>query len=354
MLKCRRQLQIVDSGSLTALVAAALLFSSVGASARTWRVPSECPTLKAGCDSASYGDTVLVEPGTYERNTEPETWWLLKPGLTMMSEAGPELTFIEICNISLAVGILDEGVRFSGFTVRYGSGPDCEVPPTACYGIWCTATDAVIEDCIIEGFYNGILMDEPSSQWWKPVFRNNIIRNCSYGIAVENVLDPGRPYLEGNTITGCYRGVRVIDSSPMLADNVITNSIRDGLYYAGHCGGNCKRNVIANNGRSGVFILSADPPLAVPDFNGGLVPADANDFYGNAAYDIDYCYSHQGGVMAKWNWWGADCPDFTGKFRGLVYYDPWTDETHTQRLDPETCQQATEPSTWGVIKALFR
>jgi hypothetical protein len=45
-------------------------------SARTWRVPSEYSTLKAGCDSASYGDTVLVAPGAYERNTEPETWWL--------------------------------------------------------------------------------------------------------------------------------------------------------------------------------------------------------------------------------------------------------------------------------------
>lgn len=336
------------------LLAVCLLLAADMAGARTWRVPSECPTLKAGCDSASYGDTVLVEPGTYLRNTDPETWWLLKPGLAMVSQAGPEVTIIEICDITLAVGILDEGVRFSGFTVRFGSGPDCEVPPTETWGVWCKCTDAVVENCIIEGFQIGILMEEASLEWYKPVFRNNVIRGCGYGISIEGVLDPGRPYIEGNAITECFTGVQVIDSSPMLADNIVTDHRSDGMCYAGHCGGNCKRNVIANNGHAGVFIFSADPPLAVPGFNGGLVPADANDFYGNGTYDIDYCYSATGGVMAKWNWWGADCPDFGGKFKGLVYYEPWTDSTHTQRLDEEACAVSVEAATWGKIKALFR
>ena len=320
----------------------------------TWRVPSECPTLKTGCDSASSGDTILVEPGIYRISGEPENWWLIGPGVAMVSEGGPEVTVLELCNISVAVGIFEEGVRFSGFTVRQGYGPDCGVYYGETEGIWCTCTDVVVEDCIIEHFYHGIYMDAPSLNWWKPVFRNNIIRHCSFGIAIHDVLEPGRPYVESNTITECYRGVEIIDSSPMLADNVITGSTRDGLYYAGHCGGNCKRNVIANNGEAGVLIFYADPPLAVPDFNGGLLPADANEFYGNGTYDIDYCYSHQGGVMAKWNWWGADCPDLTGKFRGLVYYEPWTDATHTQRLDAEACEGATEPTTWGAIKSIYR
>jgi hypothetical protein len=331
-----------------------LLTASPTAFGRTWRVPSECPTLKAGCDSASYGDTVLVEPGIYPRNTDPETWWLLKPGLAMVSEAGPEVTIIEICEITVGVGIVDEGVRFSGFTVRYGSGPDCEVPPTERLGICCTSTDAVVEDCIIEHFDSGISMDEASLSWYKPLFRNNVIHNCGYGISLRGLLDPGRPYIEGNVITECHTGVHVIDSSPMLADNIITDHRCDGLYYGGHCGGNCERNVIANNASAGVFIFAADPPLAVPDFNGGLVPADANDFYGNGTYDIDYPYSDRGGVMAKWNWWGSDCPDFAGKVRGLVYYEPWTDSTHTQRLDEDACNDATGASTWSQIKALFR
>lgn len=334
----------------------ALIVLSAGGSVlgRTWRVPSECPTLKAGCDSASYGDTVLVEPGTYLRTSDPETWWGYKAGVSMVSECGPEVTFIEFCDLDTGVGITKEGVRVSGFTVRFGTGPDCEYPPSATQGVWVwDCTDVIVENCIIENVSFGIYAEGVSGSWYKPVFRNNIIRNCSRGITVRDVLDPGRPYLEGNTVTGCNRGMEVFDSSPLLADNIVMNC-NTGLYFNGRCGGNCKRNVIANNVEDGVLIVSADPPLAVPDFNGGLSTADANDFYGNGGYDINYCYSDVGGVMAKQNWWGADCPDFTGKFNGLVYYSPWVDSAHTRILREEDCAVTTESSTWGTVKALYR
>ena len=167
-------------------------------------------------------------------------------------------------------------------------------------------------------------------------------------------MDPGRPYIEGNVITECHTGLYALDSSPLLADNVVTHCTTAGLYYAGHCGGSCWRNVIANNGSEGVLIVMPDPPLAVPDFNGGLMPADANEFYGNGSCDIEYPFSNHGGVMAKWNWWGADCPDFTGKFEGLVYYEPWTDATHTLRMDTDTCEHTAEPTSWGAIKSIYR
>jgi parallel beta-helix repeat protein len=332
-----------------------LLALAGSASACTWRVPSECPTLKAGCDSASYGDTVLVEPGTYVRTSDdPETWWGFKPGLTVLSEFGPEVTIIEMCGLSVAVGTESEGSRFSGFTVRFGTGPDCEYPPCPTEGVSVyNCTDVIVENCIIENVSYGIYVEGVSGSWYKPVFRNNIIRNCAMGIAVRRVIDPGRPYFEGNTITNCNRGVEVTDSSPLLADNIVMNC-RTGLCYKGRCGGNVKRSVIADNIEDGVQIIEADHPLAVPDFNGGLSTPDANDFYGNGRYDINYCYDDVGGVMAKQNWWGADCPDFTGKFKGLVYYSPWVDSTHTLVLREEDCAVATESSTWGRVKAMFR
>jgi parallel beta-helix repeat protein len=286
----------------------------------------------------------------------PEEWWSFKPGVSLVSEYGPEVTFIELCGMTIAVFFKYEGVRFSGFTVRYSTDPDCEYPPRPpTEGIHVlNCTDAIVENCIIENVSYGIYVEGTSGAWWKPVFRNNVIRDCSFGITVRSVVDPGRPFIEGNVITDCVCGVEAMDSSPMLADNIVMGCRDAGLYYSGRCGGNCKRNVIANNMSHGVLIASADPPLAVPDFNGGLVPADANDFYGNGGYDIDYCYSDRGGVMAKWNWWGADCPDFSGKFNGLVYYSPWTDSTHTRRLDEDSCTVSAEPSTWSKIKTMFR
>jgi hypothetical protein len=68
--------------------------------ARTWRVPSECPTISAGCDSATHGDTVLVAAGTYysdSAGTQSEAWIVPKDGVALVSEDGPEVTMLVKC-----------------------------------------------------------------------------------------------------------------------------------------------------------------------------------------------------------------------------------------------------------------
>jgi hypothetical protein len=327
--------------------------------ARTWHVTPDstgltCP-IKAALDSASYGDTVLVAPGTYLRTDDHETWVRPGPGVTLTSEAGPEMTTIEFCNTGVGIGLINcEGARVSGFTVRFDAKPGCGFPGGWLMGINCTeCTDVVVEDCVIEHVTYGIYVWGESQSWWKPCFRDITIRNCAYGISCWDVHNPSRPLFEDVSISDCQGGVDVLESEPNFESCTITFCSDYAMTYLGHCGGNCDKCLIAHN-QEGVRIYS-DPPLAAPSFNGSWLPENANDFYDNVGWDIYYEHTApQSLVMAIWNYWGEECPDFSSRVHGRVDYTPWTDSTHTRLLNPEVCAQATEPSTWGAIKAMFR
>jgi hypothetical protein len=323
--------------------------------AKIWHVPSECPTIHAGLDSASAGDTVFVAPGIYSVSDDAETWIEPGPGVCLVSEGGPEVTIIEICNISTAVILRQcEGARVSGFTIRFGSSPDCLRPPVSTKAVRCTdCTDVVVENCVMEHLSYGIYVEGKSSQWWKPAFRNNVIRDCGWGIGVLNGIDAGRPYFQGNTITSCAAGADIMNSSPMFDGNTIAYSSMYAMYYMYHCGGSCYRNVIAHNA-VGVRIY-ADPPLAAPDFNGSWELPKANDFFDNGPFDISYSHSPgQGFVMALYNYWGSKCPDSSAIFQGTVIFEPWVDATHEHVLNHSDCPNAAQPTTWGAIKAMFK
>jgi predicted outer membrane repeat protein len=101
------------------------------APASTLHVPSEYATINAAMHESSPGDTVLVAPGVY---TDYETinWFgveiascaFVASGVTLLSEAGPEQTVIDLSDWGDAVGVytvlvlnLGEPVLVSGFTI---------------------------------------------------------------------------------------------------------------------------------------------------------------------------------------------------------------------------------------------
>ena len=252
----QRWSQVNDWGlSSEALGIALVLLFVVPAQAATWRVPSQCPTIHAALESASSGDTVLVGPGTYPVTADRETWNKVPAGVCLTSEGGPEVTIVEICGdtydcISISCA---EGVRVSGLTMRMGSGPRCRIPENS--GVSCDlSTDVIVENCIMEDLDFGIHVSGASSEWWWPVFRDNVIRRCRYGIVCDGIDDPGRPYFLRNTVTqSTNAGAMVSNSSPIFDSNEFSGGYH-GMYFEGLCTAGCRLNKIMNNAQHGVVI----------------------------------------------------------------------------------------------------
>ena len=103
--------------------------------ATTINVPSEQPTIQAGIDAASYGDTVLVACDTYY-----EHGILMKSGVHLLSETGDpdcvtidaeEQTFVVKCNA------VDANSSIRGFTLTRGTVS----------GLLCTSSSVALEEC---------------------------------------------------------------------------------------------------------------------------------------------------------------------------------------------------------------
>ena len=95
------------------------------ASGRTWRVDvagtGDAPTIQAAIDSAQAGDDVLLAPGAYTWSAQPgdvvAMLRIAKPGITLHSEAGPELTIVDAQTRARVLYCSDTGLstRIEGF-----------------------------------------------------------------------------------------------------------------------------------------------------------------------------------------------------------------------------------------------
>jgi len=105
------------------------------ANASLIRVPQDFPTIQAGLDVATPGDTVLVAPGVYEdtvSRTTPVTGTFcaaIPVGVTLKSASGPENTTIHLPTTGaerswavVAHGSISQPRELNGFTVTADSG----------------------------------------------------------------------------------------------------------------------------------------------------------------------------------------------------------------------------------------
>lgn len=113
--------------------------------ARTWDVPFDCSTIRAGIDSAGAGDTVLVACGTYyEQGIE------MKPGVCLRSADGTAGCATIDAGFEGRVfhcSSLDGTTRIEGFTIAHGYATGSE-PDMHGSAMYCDGSSLVIAHCI--------------------------------------------------------------------------------------------------------------------------------------------------------------------------------------------------------------
>jgi hypothetical protein len=216
-------------------------------SAGVVHVPGDEPTIQAGINAASEGDTVLVAPGTYIGDGNRDIGFGSK-NLVLKSEAGPELTIIDnemlhLHRIFYFTGGEDTTAVVEGFTITNGNSG------MAGGGIACWNSSPTIRGNIIQANRSGNLWPAPGNgggiflfESHAQIIGNRIIRNGS-----------------GGDFGGVGGGISVIKSSPTIRDNIIA-------------GNATSTGDMGNNSGTGIYMFESN----------GLI--SGNSFLRNSSY----------------------------------------------------------------------
>lgn len=293
----------------------------------TIRIPADQPTIQAGIDASTSGDTVLVAPGTYFENIAYDN-----KDITLRSEGGPAVTVIDGSSVLSVIKVkyLTAASAIEGFTIRNGSGTEgygggiyCEyhasLSITNCTitentasnggGIACrNYCDATIENCLITGNSGGnggglrLLDCSPT------ISQCSITGNsASLGggiifsfLAYPTITDCT---ISDNTATDKGGGVYYENASGgLIGDCTISNNhVTNPLTYTTYGGG-----IYARNSWAGVYVRRCMISHNSAD-NGGGIASEVDEsivtnctIYGNnASGTVDPPYSGGGGIFVS-------------------------------------------------------
>ena len=112
--------EIMSRSRMSLLVCGLLLVLTSWVGATILQVPGQYPTIQAGINASSNGDTVMLAPGTYtgvgNRNV-----FIGSRTVTLKSSGGPDVTMVDCQSLNRFAWISNANVRIEGLTITNGS-----------------------------------------------------------------------------------------------------------------------------------------------------------------------------------------------------------------------------------------
>ena len=208
--------------TITFLIAVMMIVCTV-TYATIINVPGDYIIIQAGLNAATQGDTVLVQPGTYQENI----FWTAVSSIKLFSAGDSSNTIIDGDGNSTVLyfpglGIIDTTSVIRGFRITNGGNVEYGG------GIYMTHSSPIIERCLVDNNIvgGGIYCNNFS----RAIIRySRISQNNEGGIifADNSTGEVAHCDIVGNSNEG---GISCLNSSPTLTDVTISGNTAGGIY----------------------------------------------------------------------------------------------------------------------------
>jgi len=281
-----------------ALILSVLLVSSfslracVGQASSTIRVPTDYPTIQAGINAATSGDTVIVDSGTYYENI------VVNKTVTLIGQ-NKATTIIDGNGIGKVVTIAASYVNLTGFTIRR-SGESLLLRESGVFLDFRSVGSRVSDNIVVDN-YHGIFLESSTGN---VVSFNNVSANTGRGIYLSSSSENA---ISTNLVSRNEQdySIELFDSSNnVIAANVVSLSW-GGVYLRESSNNTIKENRVSNNNETGVYLDRSSSNILYRNnfFHNGL-----NELGQQFSYDSSNAWDNgaEGNFWTDYNVTGAD------------------------------------------------
>ncbi|MEL6461263.1 MAG: DUF1565 domain-containing protein [Cyanobacteria bacterium J06641_2] len=235
-------------------------------------------TIAFALRQAQSGTVIQLAPGTYSAETGETFPLRIKEGVTLRGdEAGKgQATLITGSGRYTSRTFASQNITILGGKNSTISGVTVTNPASRGTGIWVESTNPkIINSTFTNNKREGVFVTGTGN----PTIAGNIfIQNTGNGVSVAK---SARGEIRGNLFQDTGFGLAIGgDSTPLIAENQILQN-RDGLFISNSAKPVLRKNVIQNNTRDGIVVISrANPNLGTAEEPGG------NLIRNNERYDV--------------------------------------------------------------------